>query len=501
MPLFFISYHGEIGIEIWEYLICLVYVMILYIYFARKKVLIIKAHDEYKYYLSGVMVKFVGAIFFTLIYVYYYSGGDTIAYFYSGVAMKRMFFINPVEFLNQVIMGDNSAHALSSYASESIRPYSYVFSDSRTFQALRVSTILAIFTFNSFLVSNLLIASLSFFGVWAGYRTYVSYFPEISGRLAVAFLFMPSAIFWGSSILKDTFTFSAVCAWIYAVDEVFFKRRNVISRLILMLFCAMVMIQVKPYIFMVILPATMLWLLYMRVVRIKNTLIRFVLIPIMALALVALSISALQRMGDMMNKFALDEALVNIENIQLDMARSDAYSDNKFDVGEFDGTWWGVVKKFPVAVNASLFRPYLWESRSIVIALSGLENLFVLALTVYVWWKAGLRFSLRCIASNPLLLMSMTFALLFAFAIGVSTPNFGALVRFKIPLLPFYISSLFIILFLRDEKRKAKLKGKRFDLTAYWMPASVVRKDDKDLAAQKHPLPRGVRGPDRRPRA
>ncbi len=493
MLLIFMPYHGEVGIEVWEYLLGLVYVMFLYIYFARKKRQKLKFHGEYKYYLSGLWVKLIGALFFTMIYFYYYQGGDTTAYFYSGVAMKRMLFIDPVEYLRQVVLGDNSVRALASYAAEPLIPYKYVFLDSRTFQALRISSILAILTFNSYLISTLIIASLSFFGIWAGYRTFVSYFPEISGKLAIAFLFMPSSIFWGSGIMKDTFTFSAACAWVYAVDEVFFKRRNTFSRIILMIFLAAVMIQVKPYVFMIMMPATLLWLLYMRVVRIGNVLIRFVLIPIMSLALVALSIFVLNKMGDMLDKFALDEALHSIENIQGDMVNNVAYGDNKFDVGEFDGTWQGVLSKFPIATNAALFRPYLWESKTMVIALSGLENLFVLCLTIYVLFKAGPRFSLRCIVSNPLLLMSMTFAILFAFIVGVSTPNFGALVRFKIPMVPFYISSLFIILFLHKERKLARIKGRKFDLTKYRMAPDPYRPSLRSVKTpgRRSPTPKG----------
>ncbi|MBK9421149.1 MAG: hypothetical protein IPN44_08850 [Flavobacteriales bacterium] len=203
--------------------------------------------------------------------------------------------------------------------------------------------------------------------------------------------------------------------------------------------------MIKPYIFMVLLPATLVWVFYLRVLRLRNALVKFVLIPILGSALVALSIFVLQRMGDQLDKFALDDALKTIQSTSGDLSNQLNYGSNSFQLGEFDGTWLGVVKKFPVAVNAALFRPYLWESKSVVVAISGLENLFVMGLTLFVLLRAGPRFVLRCIGSNPLLLMSVVFSLLFAFTVGVTTPNFGALVRFKIPMVPFYISSLFII--------------------------------------------------------
>lgn len=491
-------YHGEVGIEYWEYVTSFMYIAFMYLYFARRKNMNIKLHPEFKYYMSGLGMKLFGGLIFSIIYFYYYNGGDTTAYFYSGVAMKGMLWIDPVEYFRQVFLGDNSERALATYMGLPQAPYRYVFGDGHTFQVVRLSSLLALLTFNSYLISTLIIASLSFFGVWAGYRTFVSYFPEISGQLAIAFLFMPSVIFWGSGIMKDTFTFSAFCAWVYAVDEVFFKRRNSFSRLLLMLFSAMVMLTVKPYIFMVALPATMLWLLYMKVVKINNAMIRFVLIPLMAVLMVTSSLFILMKLGDSLDKFALDEALMNIEIIQSDMAGNEAYGDNKFNVGEFDGTWMGVIEKFPVATNATLFRPYIWESRSAVIAMSGLENLFVLGLTIWVLLKAGIRFSLRCIMGNPLLLMAVTFSLLFAFVVGVSTANFGALVRFKIPMLPFYVSSLFIILYFNSEKNKAKRKGVRFDLTAYRMGpvATGAVTGNRDQAGKAQPR----RGPARKSR-
>lgn len=37
------------------------------------------------------------------------------------------------------------------------------------------------------------------------------------------------------------------------------------------------------------------------------------------------------------------------------------------------------------------------------------------------------------------------FALLFALFVGATTPNFGTLVRYKIPAMPFYVLAIFLI--------------------------------------------------------
>lgn len=457
------------GIDFWEYLLAGLYGLVIYVYFGRRKRMMLKLHPEYKYYVTGLYMKYIGGFAFCMIYFFYYKGGDTMGFFYSGVAMKQMLFIDPVEYIRQVILGDNSIRAYLSYANLAEPPYRYAFVDNRIFPIVRLSSILAIFTFNSYLISTLVLASLSFAGAWVCFRTFVSYFPQVTGRLAIAFLFMPSAVFWGAGIMKDTLTFSAVCGFVHAVDEIFFKKRNQLSKILLLVFCALVMIQVKPYIFMVILPASMLWILYFRVANIRSVVLRYMMVPLMSIGLIYLILLILQGMGDQFDKFALDDALENIQIVQGDMVNNTTYGDNKFDVGEFDGTWWGVVSKFPVATGAALFRPYLWEAKDAVNALSGLENLFILGLTIYVLFKAGIVFTLKCLTGIPLLLMSIVFSLLFAFAVGVTTANFGALVRFKIPMLPFYISSCFIVLYLAEEKRQAMIKRKPWRLSDYRM--------------------------------
>ena len=55
------------------------------------------------------------------------------------------------------------------------------------------------------------------------------------------------------------------------------------------------------------------------------------------------------------------------------------------------------------------------------------------------------------------------FSLLFALFVGATTPNFGTLCRYKIPCMPFYIISLFLIM---DKYGKLKLKSSPFNKVA-----------------------------------
>ena len=51
----------------------------------------------------------------------------------------------------------------------------------------------------------------------------------------------------------------------------------------------------------------------------------------------------------------------------------------------------------------------------------------------------------KAIFNEPLLLYSLIFTLIFAFGVGIASTNFGALVRYRIPLIPFYFPLIYVI--------------------------------------------------------
>ncbi len=425
----------------------------------------IKAAPEYKYFMWGLFAKVFGGLVFSLIYFYYYKGGDTISYFYSAVSMSKLAAIDPGGFFT-VLFGKIETSKRNFFNSETGYPFGYVYFDPRTFFVIRVIAPLVIVSLNSYLITTILLASISYIGVWKCFRTAVSYYPSLMNKFAIAFLFMPSIVFWGSAILKDTFTFSATCWFIHSLDEIVFKRRKIWSNTLALFLCTMVIIIVKPYIFMVLFPAALLWIFHSRITAIKSTVVKFILVPVGGLLVLGSSAYTLTSLEDSLDKFSMDKALRTIEVSQEDLTRSEAYGSNYFEIGKLDGTWGGVLSKFPIAVNAALFRPYIWESRSVVILLSAVENFWLLIMALGTLLKAR-SFLLRVLFGESRVMFFMLFALSFAFVVGVTTPNFGALVRFKIPMIPFFVASMYLIRFLTERKRLADRNGLPFSLADY----------------------------------
>ena len=123
-----------------------------------------------------------------------------------------------------------------------------------------------------------------------------------------------------------------------------------------------------------------------------------------------------------------------------------------YTLGELDGSWQSMLKLAPQAINISLFRPYLWEVINPLMFLSAIESFILLLLTIYVVWRV--RWRLFAQLEKPDVLFCIIFALIFAFAVGVSTFNFGTLSRYKIPLMPYYLLALGMIHFYFKKERK-----------------------------------------------
>lgn len=429
-------------------------IVFLFIAFLYKNRQLIK-DDSYKFYLNGLAAKIFGTYFFCCIYLFYYGGGDTIAYFESSMAMANLFYQSPTKYF-EVMLSTPTIELRSLFSDKTGFPYAYLYYDSHTFMVIKLTSILTVITGKSYFMSSLILSCFTYYAVWKLFLMFKRYAPSIEKQLAWAILYFPSPLFWGGGVSKDTYTLAATALFVYSAHEFFILKKRKVAKIALLLLSSWIILSIKPYIFMVLFPGGLLWIFYDKLERIRSPFISFILFPLMIISISFLSYFVLSGLSGSMDKFSVDKALETATATNNDL-KQDYYGGSSFDIGDFDGSTGALGKLFLPAINAGLFRPYLGEGRSVVLLMAGLENAFILGLTLYVLYKTKFKKFFRIIADNPLLLFCIMFSVLFAFMIGITTSNFGALVRFKIPLIPFYVSALFIILHLSQSKIK-KLK-------------------------------------------
>jgi hypothetical protein len=301
-------------------------------------------------------------------------------------------------------------------------------------------------TFKSYLVSTVVLSWLSFFGTWGLYKVLCRYYPGLEGRMAFCMLFIPSVLFWGSGILKDTFTYSAVCWFIIGLDGLFISKIKRVKSAVILLLAGFITLSIKPYILISLLPGALVWILYSRISKMASPYLKYAAIPAIYIMSFVIGYFALAILGDSLGKFSIAKMLQTASVTQKDL-HQDYYHGSSFDIGEFEPTVPGMLSKSPAAITAGLFRPFIWEARNVVMLASGLENFAYLLMSLGV--IGGLLFQrkklVKILLANPYLIFLLSYAILFSLLVGLSTSNFGALVRFKIPFLPSFVCAILLI--------------------------------------------------------
>jgi len=101
---------------------------------------------------------------------------------------------------------------------------------------------------------------------------------------------------------------------------------------------------------------------------------------------------------------------------------------------------------FPLGVVNTFYRPFPWDVSSPFMVLSFLESFAFLSLTLMGFKKIGFKKFFNLIASDPVISFAFVFAIVFGGFVGMTTGNFGALNRYKIPALPFYAMFIFLVM-------------------------------------------------------
>lgn len=331
----------------------------------------------------------------------------------------------------------------------------WYWNDPQSFFVIRLAAILDILTFSSYSATAVLFAVIAFSGGWMFFLTFYKRYPDMHRWIAFSVLFVPTVIFWGSGIFKDSITLAALGVATYTFHRIFIERKFEIGSVLLMALSFWVIFSIKRYILLCFLPAVLLWWVATHMSRISSPMLKIIVAPLTGMFAILLSYYAVQKVGEDDPRYQISRLAETAQITSYDIrfgwgARNGEGSG--YTLGELDGSWQSMLELAPQAIITALFRPYLWEVINPLMLLSSIESLALLLLTIYVMWKA--RWKLFSYVDHPDVLFCLVFALVFAFAVGVSTFNFGTLSRYKIPMMPFYLLSLGIIYAYSKRDRK-----------------------------------------------
>jgi len=412
-------------------------------------------HLEYRYFTWGLLAKLLGVIGFCLTYTLYFEGGDTTNYYKGAVALSNLKFVDFDSYwaiLNNDLRYENY---ISFNADTGYPPY-YMYRTSNTFSVCRYASLIADLGFNSFIPMSLLTATFSYIGIWKLYCLFNILYKGMEKHLAYAILYLPTLLFWGSGIMKDTFVLAATCWISYNFFKVFIERKNLAINVIFLVINLIIILNIKPYIILSLLPGIMLWLNSVYLKGIAFPWPKLIMVPVLAIIIGTMGFITINNLSGMMGTYGdVDQALNQAQVIQQDLLREGQYGSNSYNIGEIDGTIGGMIALAPIAIFTAIYRPMFFEIGSPMMAFSVLENSILLVLTMFLLIKVKWINMVKVIAKEPILLYSLVFSLFLAFGVGIAGTNFGAMVRYKVPFVPFYFAMLVVIYHLTKPNRSS----------------------------------------------
>lgn len=390
-----------------------------------------------RYYFKALHLRFFGCVAFASVYQFYYGGGDTFNFFHDSAIIWQAFW-DKFDIGLQILL-DTPGTFNASTQKYTSRMYFYI--DKHSMVVIKLSAVLGLITYHTYLANAFIFAYIGFTGIWAMYRTMVDIYPPLYKKTAFACLMMPSAFFWGSGLMKDTLIVGALGWAFYAFYFAFIKRRKILKNTLILIGALWLMKEVKIYVAMCFLPAASTWLLMEYRKNIKITLIRILILPIVLLASVPIGYIAVSKLTEG-TRFSFEQIG---QTTKTNTEWNEISGSSGYSLGEYDGTIGSVISKFPAAVVVSLFQPFLWQVRKPIMALASLQATFILLLTLQTLFRTGFFKFFSLMFSKPFLMFCFIFTIIFAFGTGVGSGNYGSLDRYRIPFIPFYIMLLFAL--------------------------------------------------------
>jgi len=423
----------------------LVPLVLLVIFFFMKRLREKQPEELKRFFLPGFFIKLIAIPLFLFHHTLIYKGGvDQFTYYWASNDIIQLFYIKPSMAISVVFTSFDSFNQIIG-----VDISQFIFARNESL-VIKLTSVVSFFTGNSFWVTSILLSLFSYFGYWKLLIIFNRFYPGRPKLFAWSTIFIPSLIFWTCVISKEVFCIGAMGYLFYYLLEFFYYKRFSVLNAIIIILMSYLLYRIKIYILISLLAAFFFFLMYSKLELIRSKLLRVTIIPIVIVILSFTLFMVLNLFSDQLQQFALSNLLETVKT-NYDYLSQEGLSSSRYTFEEVEPTISSILSLAPASVNVTLFRPYLWEANKPITLLASIESLLTLLLTIYVFFKVGFK-SFRLIFSEKTLLLCFLFAIIFSILVGLTSGNFGTLMRYKIPMMPFYFSGLVILLRSKENK-------------------------------------------------
>lgn len=285
--------------------------------------------------------------FFLYLFIYQNPTGeidnDARTFLFEGEVLNTVFYESPVDYFRFLTgIGDTDAladHYMSEATHWTVGDQSII-NDNKN--VIRMHSLIYFFSFDSPFVHLILFSLVGLIGLTFIYLVLKKFSGMNRALLFWLIIFLPSALFWSSSVLKEPFSLLGIGLFLFVA---FVKRKlTPFQRILGVLLSMIIMLAFKPYIFLFILPSVIFYWLYMKM-------------PSRKLLYSTLTFLLILTLGALVFQQQIDKAVHHIARKQFDfsnLGRSGTFANNgksfyffkyeDYDVLKFEGDSVSVIK-------------------------------------------------------------------------------------------------------------------------------------------------------------
>jgi hypothetical protein len=367
----------------------------------------------------------------------------------------------------------------------------FFLNDNRT--PIRFNALIRLFSFGKYAVHGFVMLAISFVGQYAFYKTFKPYFPGKEIFLAFILFLTPSVLFWTSGVLKEPIAICLLGLFSYGFFKTAVHAQFRWNYILLLLFSAAIFLIIKPYILVVILiPYTLFALVnHFKIKRLLLFYFGWITLAYLGTAVVlkvffdkdvlhtivvrqndfvSLSKGGIffingdkyvrleykdsthyKEVGKNGNLFQLDRHSAfmywNTHNLRdtiyetnnkdtsyFEMRAICAPSGSAINIDRLQYSFPSFAKLIPLSFYNVLCKPFFYDSCSLLEHLASVENLAIFLFFIICFVLRN-----RSIKDVNLLFCFCCIVIVSYVLIGITTTVMGAIVRYKVPFLPFLL--------------------------------------------------------------
>lgn len=384
------------------------------------------------------LLKIACGVFLWVVYTYYYTDRNTSDIFKFYDDARHIYSAlpkHPFHYLQMVLGINTDIDYLKPYYSEMhnwYRPWKGAkFHDNKLI--IQFNALVYLFSFGYYNVHTVFMCFLSLIGLTGIYKTFSPLVADKKKELAFTVFLIPSVLFWGSGVLKEGIILFALGMFVYYLYKWLYGNKNRLLNFFFFLLFAVLLFLSKMYVFVAIAPA-ILSLIVVKITGDKHVFLKFFSIHLLFFII---SVNLYRVNMNWNVQFYLHQRQMGfIQTAIVDRAGS------YININYLGPNAMSLIKNMPQAILNTLFRPHLLESKSPLILISAFENLFMLLMLIIAiaFFKKPEKQLL------PSLFVCLFFVLMLSLLIGLVTPVLGSIVRYRVPILPFYLIGLLLLI-------------------------------------------------------